>query len=236
MSPIANIFDRLTARDNSSAKDAEEDTLAPDSVSGKSDKSNAYINRRIKDAVQELLKHGLLEASKKSHLYQTLITEQKKVAHILEPLDLQMRIDDVRGLAFVCVADMDFAETTEDEWSHPLVRRQRLNLEQSLLIALLRQHFVAHEMEAGIGASQAQIDLDDLLPQLQAYLGDLGSDTRERARLHNLLEKLKGHGIVSEIDQHDQIVIRPIIAHMANPENLTNLLQAFRDQAAKNNV
>jgi hypothetical protein len=43
------------------------------------------------------------------------------------------------------------------------VRRQRLNLEQSLLVAILRQHFVAWEQESGTGASQAQIAIDDLL-------------------------------------------------------------------------
>jgi hypothetical protein len=64
-------------------------------------------------------------------------------------------------------------------------------------------------------------------------MGDLGSDAQEQKRLRNLLEQLKGHGVVSEVDEHDRIAIRPIIAHLANPENLQNLLQAFRDEAGR---
>ena len=140
-----------------------------------------------------------------------------------------MRIDDVRGLAFVVVSTQPDQE--DEEWTHPLVRRQRLNLEQSLLVAILRQQFVAHEVEAGIGADGARVALDDLLPHLQAYLGDLGSDAQERKRLLSLLEQLKGHGIVSDVDRNEQVTIRPIIAHLANPENLTNLVQALREAA-----
>jgi hypothetical protein len=63
------------------------------------------------------------------------------------------------------------------------------------------------------------------------YLGHLGSDSLEQKRLRNLLEQLKGYGLVSEVDRHDQFSIRPIIAHLANPENLANLLHAFRREA-----
>ena len=49
--------------------------------------------------------------------------------------------------------------------------------------------------------------------------------------MRHLLEQLKGYGVVSEVDRHDQFSIRPIIAHLANPENLTGLLVAFRQEA-----
>jgi hypothetical protein len=113
-----------------------------------------------------------------------------------------------------------------------LVRQQRLNLEQSLLIAILRQHFVAHEQEAGLGAADAVVALEDVLPQVQMYLGHLGSDSPEHKWLRNLLEQLKGYGLVSEVDRLEQFSIRPIIAHLANPEDLANLLHAFRREAA----
>jgi hypothetical protein len=192
--------------------------------------ADSYTPRHVKDATLELLKYGLLESSSKPNLYRTAVTHSADVNRILEPLDLSMRIDEVRGLAYLLVAQ-SATEPTDDEWSHPLVRRQRLNLEQSLLIAILRQQFVAHEQEAGLGATDALVDLNDILPQLQTYLGSLGSDALEQKRLRNLLEQLKGHGLVSEVDRNDQFSIRPIIAHLANPENLTSLLHAFRREA-----
>ena len=45
-------------------------------------------------------------------------------------------------------------------------------------------------------------------------------------RLGSSLER-----VVSEVDRQDQFSIRPIIAHLANPESLTNLLHAFRKEA-----
>jgi hypothetical protein len=162
------------------------------------------------------------------------VTHHEAIARILEPLDLAMRVDDIRAIAYVIAAAQVF-ESDEDEWSHPLVRRQRLNLEQSLLIAILRQHFIVHEQEAGVGASEARVSLDDLLPRLRDYLGDPGSDSQEDKRLRNLLEQLKVHGIVSEIDTSDQVTIRPIIAHLANPQNLQNLLHAYRAETSNTN-
>src|SRR3984957_6198577 len=192
--------------------------------------SDTYTPRNIKDATLELLKYGLLESSSKSNLYRTAVTYRLDINRVLEALDLAVKIDEMRGLAYVVVAP-SATEPTDDEWSHPLVRRQRLNLEQSLLIAILRQHFMAHEQEAGLGAADAVVALEDVLPQVQMYLGHLGSDSLEQKRLRHLLEQLKGYGVVSEVDRHDQFSIRPIIAHLANPENLTGLLVAFRQEA-----
>ncbi|MGF2040643.1 MAG: DUF4194 domain-containing protein, partial [Nostoc sp. CmiVER01] len=102
-----------------------------------------------------------------------------------------------------------------------------LTLEQSLLVAILRQQFVTHEIEAGLGAADARVALEDLQPHLQPFLGDPGSDAQERKRLLGLLEQLKGHGLVSDVDQYERVTIRPIIVHVANPENLSQLIHAL---------
>jgi len=230
---MTSIFDKLTAR-----SDAGGQTQADDARAGRADPgtvpehSDSYTPRRIKEAVLELLKYGLLEEQRKPNLYREVLTQRDAIGRILEPLDLIIKVDEIRGIAYVAVAEQLF-DSVEDEWSHPLVRRQRLNLEQSLLIAILRQQFVAHEQQAGVGSTDAVVSIEDLLPQLQLYMGDLGSDAQEQKRLRNLLEQLKGHGVVSEVDEHDRIAIRPIIAHLANPENLQSLLQAFRDEAGR---
>jgi hypothetical protein len=179
----------------------------------------------VRATLLELMKYGLLEAVSKPNLYRTALLQRAEVSDILRWMDLRLRVDEIRGLAFLLVVA---PEDGEDEWAHPLVRRQRLTLEQSLLVAILRQQFVAHEIEAGIGAAGARMALEDLVPHLQAYLGDLGSDAQERKRLLTLLEQLKGHGLVSDVDQHERVTIRPIIVHLANPENLTQLIHALR--------
>lgn len=222
-------FDKLAATNNATEEPAAE--TGDEGAATDAGAAENYTGRELKNALQELLKYGAIEAEKKPNIYRSLTTRHTAVNTILEPLDLRLRIDEVRGLAFLAVAAELFGEE-EDEWSHPLVRRQRLTLEQSLLTAILRQHYIAHEQEAGVGAGEARVALDELLPQLQIYLGDSGSDLKEQKRLRTLLEGLRGHGIVSEIDEAaQQVTIRPLITHLANPDSLQNLLQHFRKLA-----
>lgn len=236
---MPDYFDRLTrpADEPESGDSAPTETapaLHPTAETGSAE-TEQYTAKHLKATAQELLKYGLLEADRKPNLYQIAITQTSAINRTLEPFDLRLKVDDVRGLAFLVVSEQLFrdGEDNADEWSHPLVRRQRLTMEQSLLVAILRQHFIAHEQEAGLGAGDATLELEELLPQLQLYLGDTGSDARDQKRLRSLLDALRNHGIVSDIDANDQITIRPIIAHLANPENLQNLLHHFRKVAGQ---
>jgi hypothetical protein len=224
---MSNFFDEqiITAQDS--------DTSVSDQPLDNEESTNdtseeQYTPQNIKNATQELMKYGLLEMERKPKLYQTALTHQQAINNILAPLDLRLKIDDIRGLAFLVVAAEIFSGEAEGDWSHPLIRHRRLTLEQTLLIAILRQNYVAHEQEAGVGAGGALIDIDDLRPQLFTYLGESGSDARDQARLIKLLEQLYSLGIVSEINEKAQVTIRPIITHVANPETLQLLLQHLR--------
>ncbi len=200
-----------------------------------------YYDRQIKLVTQELIKYGVVEMANKPNYYQLCLRHKNLIEQILSPLDLKLGIDDIRGLAFVLVGDeyrqeQDSERETvsqQDEWQHPLVRRQRMNLEQSLLVAILRQQFVAHELEAGVGDQNAGVFLDDLLPQLNQFLGATGSDERDNKRLRQLLEQLKSYGLVSDIDDNERVIVRPLIAHVANPENLKNLIAALKQHISE---
>lgn len=225
------IFDEITNNDGDLAASAVQGHPETHLADGQ------YTASALKTAVQDLLKFGVLEAERKPNLYQLILTHHEQINRILEPLDLRLKVDAVRGMVFLLVAQGFVAENAladvDDEWSHPLVRRQRFTLEQSLLVAILRQLFVLHEQESGIGASAALVHLDDLLPHVQLYLGDLGSDAREQKRFRNLLDNLKSHGLVSDVDEKDQFTIRPIITHLADPQSLQNLLLHFRQLASQ---
>ena len=186
----------------------------------------------LRRAVQELLRNGALEHAAKPQLFRQLARDTDRVNAQLEPLDLEVRVDDARGLAYVAIRPGYQPDAEDDdEWTHPLVRRQRLTLEQSLLLAVLRREFLQREQESGLGVP-VQLAVDDLLPLLDMYLGSTGSEMQERKRLLNLLENLRGHGVVSEVDAQERITVRPMIVHLANPQNLQALLQHLRALAA----
>jgi hypothetical protein len=89
-----------------------------------------------------------------------------------------------------------------------------------------------HEQEYGVGQSTSKLSIDELLPTFLTYFGDTGSDAKNENRLLQLLEQLKTHGIVSEVDAKQEVVIRPLIAHLANPESLSALLAVLNSAKA----
>ena len=184
---------------------------------------------RLRDAVKDLLKNGLIEMDAKPNLYRTATLEHTALAAILEPMDLTAKVDDVRGLVYLAVLTDELDSTEEGEdWSHVLVRKQRLTLEQSLLVAILRQSYVAHEQDVGVGGDTPVVAVDDITAQLQLYLGESGSEQKDRTRAFQLLDQLKGYGLVTAPDSHERVTIRPIITHLANPENLKALQSALK--------
>ncbi len=221
---MTNIFDQMAARSAAEQEldDSKTQTPVVDSM---------RTAQRLREALQALLSDGLLEQTHKPNLYRTAMHELLQLNILLEPLDLQASVDDVRGLVFLRVLRDDQA-AVEDEWSHPLVRRQRLTLEQSVLLVFLRQHFVSHEQEAGLGDSNAWVAVDELVALMSGVLGASGSESKEKSRVLTLLNQLKIHGVVTDPDVHGRVQIRPLIAHLANPETLEALLQQLLEQAA----
>ncbi len=186
----------------------------------------------VKVLVQELLRNGYIESTARPSDFHALLRLRRAMDAILEPLDLEIDLDEIRGIAVLRVAGST-AATPDETWNHPLVRRQRFTLEQSLLVAILRQFHVMQELENGIGVRDVRVTLDELLSQLQVYLTDTGSDAKNRQRLLTLLDQLKPHGIVSEPDTRGEVTIRPLITRLANPETLTALLHHFRSLASE---
>jgi len=193
------------------------------------------VRREVKDVVQELLKHGFIGGDDKPALFMAAGRWREEIHSALEPLDLALTLDELRGLAILRVSEAA-ASSPEEEWSHPLVRRQRLTLEQSLLVAILRQFHVVQEQESGIGVKETKVPLEDILPTITDFLGDTGSDAKNEQRLLTLLDQLKPHGIVSEPDKNREVIIRPLITHLANPATLAALLDHYRKMARKPDI
>ncbi len=188
----------------------------------------------VKQLTQTLLRQGYIEETKHAVDFRRAATQKSEINTALEPLDLRVKLDEARGIAFLVVAETGYDENNEaQEWSHPLVRRQRLTLEQSILVALLRNQFVLHEQDAGIGSSPPRIAVEELLQPFLTYFGDTGSDGKNQSRLTSALDQLKTCGIVSEVDKNEEITIRPLIAHFANPESLANLLRVLEEKASE---
>ncbi|QDT27854.1 hypothetical protein Enr10x_31890 [Gimesia panareensis] len=221
---MSNIFDRKVSGSNVGEHSVHQESTSQ-TANIQVEENSSLTSSDVKELTQELLKNGYIEETRKPEFFRRSVIYEKEIIAALEPLDLILRLDTHRGVAFLAVAESACNLDDGQEWTHPLVRRQRLTLEQSLLVAILRQAFVMHEQESGVGYSTAKISIDDLLPQFLTYFDDSGSDAKNESRLMRLLDQLKIYGIVSEVDKNQEVIIRPLIAHLANPESLSALLQ-----------
>ena len=123
---MAGFFDKLINRSVTANTGSESESLDEEVtealVEENATSSETRTLKKIREAPQELLKYGLLEEASKPNLYRVVLTHPEEVTRILEPLHLDIGIDEIRGLLYVKVR---LDETPEqDEWSHPLVRRQ----------------------------------------------------------------------------------------------------------------
>jgi hypothetical protein len=207
--------------------------MEEEEITANEEVSEPATDSEVKACLQELIKYGYLEEARKPALFKTAVVREVDLIRALEPLDLSLRLDTHRGLALLVIIESEEEEPGE-AWSHPLVRRQRLTLEQSLLVAILREAFLLHEQERGVGQAVAKLAIEDLMPKFLTYLADSGSDTRNQSRLTSILDQLKTHGIVSEVDKNDEVTIRPLIVHLANAESLAELLKSYQAQAETN--
>ncbi|VVP13626.1 hypothetical protein PS850_03498 [Pseudomonas fluorescens] len=225
---MPSIFDELTGKadgEEESSEMPEQELELEDFEIGISDveDDDQRTPRVIREVVQELFKNGFIEEADYERLYRAALANTELVDQIFEPFDLNVQIDEIRGLVFIRV--LHESGVIVDGWTHPLIRHHAFSLEQTLLIAVLRQYLIECEMENGIGAAIPQMTVDDVITHLRAYLGEHGADFKDRKRAVRLLLQLRSHHLISMNEHSDRFTIRPLIAHVANPENLTALLQ-----------
>lgn len=149
---MKNIFDRMVTEIEDSSETIGDIVAKPSTNRNPStDGTDGSIRTpsEVKEVTQELLKHGYLEEAENSDLFRRAIIHEREVTAALEPLDLVLRLDSHRGVAFLAIDQaINDCSGVEEGWAHRLVRRQRLTLEQSLLVAA---------PSAGVCAARARV-------------------------------------------------------------------------------
>ena len=105
-----DIFDQWASA--APVTDVDENTAAGDGATSVPTPLATPVD--LRRAVQELLKNGVLEHSAKPKMFSQIANDTARVNAQLEPLDLEVRVDDVRGLAFVAIAS-SYQPEGEDE-------------------------------------------------------------------------------------------------------------------------
>src|SRR5574344_900707 len=115
-SPLTlDLFDQWTASAAPKAAPASTPAVAAEDAPQTLAQTRA-TPANLRRAIQELLKYGWLEQQSKHQLFRHLATELARANALLEPLDLEVRMDDTRGLAYVAIpSDFQGEDGQEDE-------------------------------------------------------------------------------------------------------------------------
>jgi len=175
-------------------------------------------------ALVALLRHGVIMASNKRLLFDTLCRDQGRIQSHLADMYLHMLLDEQAGLAILL--QQDEVETDGEEEITTLITRRTLTLFDTLLLLVLRKHY--QEREAA-GEQRVIIDVERIDIALHPFLPLTNSSRTDRRRLNGALTNMKERRILAAVRGEDErFEITPVIRHVVNAVCLEQMLDEYR--------
>jgi hypothetical protein len=175
-------------------------------------------------ALVTLLRHGVIMASNKRLLFETLCRDQVRIQSHLADMYLHMLLDEQAGMAILL--QQDGVETDEEEEISTLITRRTLTLFDTLLLLVLRKHY--QEREAA-GEQRVMIDIERIEIALHPFLPLTNSSRADRRKLNGALTNMKERRILAAVRGEDErFEITPVIRHVVNAAFLEQMLDEYR--------
>lgn len=182
-------------------------------------------------AVVELMRQGVVMADSRRFVFDALCRYQEDIRNHLADMYLRMQIDEPAGLALLLQgepeAESDADESAEE--SPALISRRLLTLFDTLLLLVLRRHYLDRETA---GDSRITIELDQIAERLIPFLPLTASQSQDRKRLNGSIEQMKKRRILAAVrGEPDRFEITPVIRYVVSAEMLEQLLVEYRRMA-----
>lgn len=233
-----DFFDRLRKQNSTTVKatdygaESEEDResdISPDQESTNlqqsEDGEHSGMLPEARRALVSLLRQGVILASQKARLFETICRYQSEVRNHLSDVYLKLVLDEKSGVAFVASVKSD-DEDWEDEEVVSLISRRSLLLFDTLVLLVLRKHY--QEREAS-GEQKVVIDIERIEANLVPFLPLTNSSKADRRKLEACLSRMHERKIISSIrGSKDRLEITPIIRYVVNAEFLERMLKEYQ--------
>lgn len=175
-------------------------------------------------ALVELMRQGVVIAESRRLVFDALCAHRTLIADHLADMYLRMLIDEPAGLALLLNAQPGGDDDAEDVAA--LISRRTLTVYDTLLLIVLRKHFLDRETAGDI---RIRIDLAQLEALLMPFLPLTGSTSSDRKKLNGAVDGMKRRKILSAVRGEDERVeISPVIRYVVNAEYLEHLLEEYR--------
>jgi Domain of unknown function (DUF4194) len=176
-------------------------------------------------ALVELMRQGVIIAESRRLVFDALCAHRVLIADHLADMYLRMLIDESAGLALLL--NTQSGGSDDDEEDVPaLISRRTLTIYDTLLLIVLRKHFLDRETA---GDTRIRIDMAQIEALLMPFLPLTGSTSSDRKKLNGAVDAMKRRKILNAVRGEDERVeISPVIRYVVNTEYLEHLLQEYR--------
>ncbi len=219
-----------TTEESTFAKNGSSSTSEPDTIS-------STMPPEARRALVSLLRQGVILASQKAKLFESLCRHQTAVRRHLSEVYLKLVLDEKTGVAFV--ASIQKEEDTEldnfaDNEIVSLLSRRTLSLYDTLLLLVLRKHYQDRETS---GEQLIVIDRERVESYLTPFLPLTNSTKSDRRKLGAALERMVKKKLLRKIrGSKDRYEITPVIRYVVSAEFLENMLDEYLRIAAENDI
>jgi hypothetical protein len=183
------------------------------------------LSPEARRAVIELLRQGVVFADTRRLVFDAIRTHRAVIADHLADMHLRVLIDEPAGLALLLSARPNGIDEDDDETAS-LISRRTLTVYDTLLLIVLRKHFLDRETAGDV---RIRIDVAQIEALMMPFLPLSGSTRSDRKKLNGAIEGMKKRKILNAVrGQDERIEISPVIRYVVNVEYLEHLLREYR--------
>ncbi len=175
-------------------------------------------------ALVELMRQGVVVAEDRRLVFDALGAHRAAIEDHLADMYLRMLIDEQAGLALLLNARSDYE--VDDRDAPSLISRRTLTVYDTLLLIVLRKHFLDRQTAGDI---RVRIEIAQIEALLMPFLPLSGSTSSDRKKVSGAVEGMKKRRILNTVRGEDERVeISPVIRYVVNAEYLEHLLAEYR--------
>lgn len=206
--------------------EGQDDSPTEETLGDAATLNNGSMPPEAKRALVSLFRQGVILASQKSNLFDSICRYQDAIRNHLADVYLKLILDQRAGVAFIAGLD---ESNGENEETVSLITRRTLSLYDTLLLLVLRKHYQERETT---GEQKIIIDVEKIEANLSPFLPLTNSSKSDRRQLDAALKKMTERHILSSVrGNDDRFEITPIIRYVVNAEFLESMLAEYQQLA-----
>ena len=156
-------------------------------------------------------------------IFEALCSHRAMITDHLADMYLRMLIDEPAGIALLLSAQLD--GTDDDADTPTLISRRTLTVYDTLLLIVLRKHFLDRETAGDV---RIRIDMAQIEALMMPFLPLTGSTTSDRKKLNGAVDAMKKRKLLNVVRGEDERVeISPVIRYVVNAQYLEHLLAEY---------